>query len=233
MDHTRAVTSVSSASRTQMYPGGDSKHHWPKLCLNTLRWAKKQGALVGPAHSGWGLIVPGDELPNYNPPPFDGIGANEYIVDVTHTVEGPDGKTGTRSRFSFHGRYALRMGTQYLVSYSQLRIPYPDQRGDGFPLYLWRAGGTGPAPMSNSTTKLTFNEWCEGIRRGRNYVGDGRSHLIGFQINDVEMGVGDSTVRLDKPATVTARVKAAALSAGETIPRITGSPLRKETLLAH
>ena len=29
---------------------------------------------------------------NYQIPPFDGIGANEYIVDVTHLVPGPDGK---------------------------------------------------------------------------------------------------------------------------------------------
>ena len=28
-------------------PGGDSKDHWPTLCLNTLRRAKKQGAEVG------------------------------------------------------------------------------------------------------------------------------------------------------------------------------------------
>ena len=25
-------------------------------------------------------------------PPYDGIGANEYIVDVTHEVPGPDGR---------------------------------------------------------------------------------------------------------------------------------------------
>ncbi|MFP6880467.1 MAG: CehA/McbA family metallohydrolase, partial [Roseibacillus sp.] len=77
--------------KDQIYPGGESKDHWPTLCLNTLRWAKKQGALVGPAHSGWGLAVASKDLPNYMPPPFDGIGANEYIVDVTHTVEGPKG----------------------------------------------------------------------------------------------------------------------------------------------
>src|SRR5207247_5261567 len=46
--------------RDQMYPGGESSKHWPKLGLNTLRWAKKQGAVTGPAHSGWGLQVPGD-----------------------------------------------------------------------------------------------------------------------------------------------------------------------------
>src|SRR5204862_17026 len=48
--------------KEQMYPGGESKDHWPTLCLNTLRWAKKQGALCGPAHSGWGLQVKGSEL---------------------------------------------------------------------------------------------------------------------------------------------------------------------------
>ena len=53
--------------KEQMYPGGDSKHHWPTLCLNTLRWAKKQGAVVGPAHSGWGLAGrDGRDLPNYD-----------------------------------------------------------------------------------------------------------------------------------------------------------------------
>ena len=42
------------------------------------------GCSSGFSHSGWGLKVDGDELPNYNMPPFDGIGANEYIVDVVH-----------------------------------------------------------------------------------------------------------------------------------------------------
>ena len=49
-------------------------------------------AVVGPAHSGWGLRLPDNALPNYNVPPFDGIGANEYIVDVTHNVEGENGR---------------------------------------------------------------------------------------------------------------------------------------------
>ena len=83
--------------KEQIYPGGDSMDHWPTLCLNSLRWAKAQGAVSGPAHSGWGLAVETKELPNYVVPPFDGIGANEYIVDVTHEVPGPgaDGTAGT------------------------------------------------------------------------------------------------------------------------------------------
>ena len=78
--------------KTQIHPGGNSKNHWPTLCLNTLKWAQKQGAVCGPAHSGWGLRVKGEKLPTYEIPRFDGIGACEYIVDVTHMVEGP-GKT--------------------------------------------------------------------------------------------------------------------------------------------
>ncbi|MGH7968136.1 MAG: CehA/McbA family metallohydrolase, partial [Limisphaerales bacterium] len=72
--------------KQEIYPGGDSDKHWPTLCLNTLRWAKQQGAVCGPAHSGWGLEVKTADLPNYVIPPYSGIGANEYIVDVTHQV---------------------------------------------------------------------------------------------------------------------------------------------------
>jgi len=88
--------------KEQIYPGGDSKKHWPTLGMNTLRWAKKQGGITGPAHSGNGLTrmigrIEGVQdgphgLPNFNIPAYDGIGANEYIVDATHTVPGPDGR---------------------------------------------------------------------------------------------------------------------------------------------
>ena len=72
--------------KDQIYPGGTSDKHWPTLGLNTLRWAKEQGAICGPAHSGWGLEVETSDLPNYIVPPYSGIGADEYIVDVTHEV---------------------------------------------------------------------------------------------------------------------------------------------------
>jgi hypothetical protein len=48
-----------------------------------LKWAKDQGSVVGFAHSGWGLEVADDQVPSFQMPAFDGIGANEYIVDVT------------------------------------------------------------------------------------------------------------------------------------------------------
>ncbi|HEV2762092.1 MAG TPA: CehA/McbA family metallohydrolase, partial [Pyrinomonadaceae bacterium] len=70
--------------RQQDYPGAKKLEDWPSWNLPILKWAKRQGAVAGFAHSGWGLEVKSRELPNYELPPFDGIGANEYIVDVTH-----------------------------------------------------------------------------------------------------------------------------------------------------
>ncbi|MEC9081957.1 MAG: CehA/McbA family metallohydrolase, partial [Verrucomicrobiota bacterium] len=58
--------------------------------------------------------------------------------------------------------------------------------------------------------ELTYNNWCEGIRAGRNYVGDGRSHLIDFQVNDVKMGANDSELRLANADTVLVSAKVAA-----------------------
>jgi hypothetical protein len=58
--------------------------------------------------------------------------------------------------------------------------------------------------------KLDYDAWCEGIRLGRNYVSDGRSHLMEFRANDVAMGEAGSELRLAAPGRVrlTARVAA-------------------------
>ena len=70
--------------RDQDYPETRQIQDWPSWDLPVLKWAKAQGAIVGFAHSGIGLGVRSVELPNYDMPPFNGIGANEYIVDVAH-----------------------------------------------------------------------------------------------------------------------------------------------------
>ena len=66
--------------------------------------------------------------------------------------------------------------------------------------------------------KLTYDDWCEGIRAGRNYVGDGRSHLIDFRVDNVEMGVDGSELRLAKPGSVLVKAKVAARLNSEPIP---------------
>jgi hypothetical protein len=195
--------------KEEIYPGGDSDKHWPTLCLNTLRWAKKQGAVCGPAHSGWGLEVHTSELPNYVVPPFSGIGANEYIVDVTHQVAGPDGQLVPAVDF------LSMVDTPYVwelnMWYQTLNVGFRTRiSGEtDFPCIYGERVGLGRSYVKLEG-KLNYKDWCEGIRRGVNYVSDGRSHLLNFQVNGPRMGEGGSELKLAKPATVQASVQVAA-----------------------
>jgi hypothetical protein len=195
--------------RDQMYPGGDSKNHWPKLGLNTLSWAKKQGALVGPAHSGWGLELDSTELPNFTVPPFNGIGANEYIVDVTHNVPGPDGKLVPAVDFlsTVDTPFPWELNIWYQTLNAGFRTRISGETD--FPcIYSERVG------LGRSYVKLpekwTYEDWCEGIRAGRNYVSDGLSHLFEFKADSAVMGENGSELKLAQPKLVKFNVRAAA-----------------------
>ena len=199
--------------REQMYPGGDSKDHWPKLGLNTLKWAKRQGGLVGPAHSGWGLDMDSTELPNFTVPPFSGIGANEYIVDVTHEVPGPDGTLVPAVDFlsTVDTPYPWELNIWYHTLNAGFRTRISGETD--FPcIYSERVG------LGRSYVKLpekwTYEDWCEGIRVGRNYVSDGFSHLPEFQARAnqgaVRMGEAGSELRLTGATDVTFSVEVAA-----------------------
>jgi hypothetical protein len=196
--------------QNDMYPGGTSKDHWPTLCLNTLKWAKAQGALAGPAHSGWGLATSSTQLPNYEIPPFDGIGANEYIVDVTHKVPGPNGDLVPAVDF------VSTVDTPYIwelnIWYHTLNVGFQTRiSGEtDFPCIYGEKVGLGRSYVELGD-KLNYEAWCEGIRAGRNYVGDGRSHLLGFKVNDQAMGHGDSTLLLKKPGKVRVSARVAAM----------------------
>ncbi len=196
--------------REQMYPGGNSMDHWPTLGLNTLRWAQKQGAVCGPAHSATGLQVPTEELPNHLIPAFDGIGANEYIVDVTHEVEGPDGKPVPAVDF---------MSTADTAPHWELNIWYHTLNAGfrtrisgetDFPCIYGERVGMGRSYVKVDG-RLTYDAWCAGIEAGRCYVGDGRSHLLDMRVNALPLGEQGSEVRLDQPGRVTVEVVAAAL----------------------
>ena len=195
--------------KDEIYPGGDSDKHWPTLCLNTLRWAKKQGALCGPAHSGWGLQVTTDDLPNYLVPPFDGIGANEYIVDVTHQVPGPgDHPVPAVDFLSMVDTPSI---WELNIWYHTLNVGFRTRvSGEtDFPCIYGERVGLGRSYVKLDG-KLSYADWCEAIRKGRNYVGDGKSHLLDFKVNDAAMGENGSELKLGQPGTVhvTARVAA-------------------------
>lgn len=195
--------------KEQVYPGGDSMDHWPSLGLNTLRWAKNQGAVCGPAHSGWGLEVKTSELPNYIVPPFNGIGANEYIVDVTHTVPGPTGA------FEPAVDFISTVDTPYVwelnIWYHTLNAGYRTRiSGESdFPCIYGERVGMGRSYVKLDG-QLDYDLWCEGIRQGRNYVGDGKSHLIDFRVNNVRMGEQGSELKLSEPGSVKVTAQVAA-----------------------
>jgi len=195
--------------REEIYPGGDSKDHWPKLCLNTLRWAKKQGAVVGPAHSGWGLEVDSKELPNYTVPPFKGIGANEFIVDVTHEVPGPDGKP--IRAVDFISTVDTPYPWELNIWYHTLNVGYRTRiSGEtDFPCIYGERVGLGRSYVKLDG-KLEYDDWCEGIRKGRNYVSDGKSHIFDFAVNNAKMGEGESELKINGAGKVHITAKVAA-----------------------
>jgi hypothetical protein len=185
----------------EMYPGGTSKDHWPTLCYNTLKWAKAQGALVGPAHSGWGLEVKTTDLPTYIVPPFNGIGANEYIVDVTHETAGPDGKKVPLVDFisTVDTPYVWELNIWYHTLNAGFRTRISGETD--FPCIYGERVGLGRSYVKLAG-KLDYDDWCEGIRAGRNYVSDGKSHLMDFKANEVRMGENGSELRLSSPGKI-------------------------------
>ncbi len=200
--------------KEEIYPGGDSKEHWPTLGLNTLRWAKKQGTVTGPAHSGSGLDVKSNELPNYVIPPYNGIGANEFVVDVTHEVPGPDGKlvpaVDFTSTVDTNPRSELNMWYHVLNCGFRQRISGETD----FPCIYQERVGVGRSYVKLDG-KLDYDQWCEGIRQGRCYVSEGRSHLLEFKAGtggsgEVAVGEKGSELRLDRPATLRLTARAAA-----------------------
>jgi hypothetical protein len=184
----------------QDYPNTKRIEDWPTWDLPILRWGKSQGAIVGFAHSGWGLEEKTRELPNYEVPSFDGIGANEYIVDVTYpnTVD-----------------FISAMDTPYVwelnIWYHTLNVGFRTRiSGEtDFPCITDTRVGQGRVYAKVDGT-LTYSQWLDSLRAGRSYVSDGRSHLMNFAVNGTEVGTGDSEVHLDNPSSVQVMLKVAA-----------------------
>jgi hypothetical protein len=147
--------------------------------LPVLKWGKEQGGVVGFSHSGWGLQIPGDELPNYNLPKYDGIGANEYIVDVVHDVCDFISTVDTPSVWELNVWYhTLNCGYECRISGET-----------DFPCIYGERVGMGRAYVKLPTGQpFDFDNWVHALRDGRSYCCDGLSHLYDFQINGLAVG---------------------------------------------
>ena len=175
----------------QDYPGTKRIEDWPSWGIPIFRWAKAQNAVAGFAHSGWGLALKEEKLPTDEIPPFDGIGANEFIVGVTQNLVDFISTVDTP--------YAYELN----IWYHTLNVGYRTRiSGEtDFPCIYGERVGLGRSYV-RQREKHDYRDWVDGIREGRNYVSDGKSHLLDFKVNGVEMGAGGSEVDLARPATV-------------------------------
>lgn len=187
--------------REQDYPGTKLINDWPSWDLPIFKWAKSQGAVVGFAHSGWGLDIGNTrELPNYIVPPMNSIGANEYIMDVTHKMVDFISTVDTPSVWELNIWYhTLNCGYRCRISGET-----------DFPCIFGERVGLGRSYV-HLKGKLDFDQWVEGIKKGRCYVSDGKSHLMDFSINGIDVGTKKSEVKLPKAGKVTVKANVAAL----------------------
>jgi hypothetical protein len=172
---------------------------WPTWDLPILKWGKEQGGVVGFSHSGWGLELPdygaggqrvpvrqgkaADKLPDYAMPPFNGIGANEFVVDTVHGVCDFISSVDTPAVWELNAWYhTLNCGMTTRIS-GETDFPciYGDKVGLGrIYVKLDKAATTSGG--------LDFDKWVAGIRDGRSYVTDGLSHLVDFTANGFGIG---------------------------------------------
>jgi hypothetical protein len=185
----------------QDYPDTHRIEDWPSWGVPIFRWARKQGAVAGYAHSGWGLALKKETLPTDEMPPFDGIGANEYIVSVTEGL--PDFMSTVDTPYAW----------ELNIWYHSLDAGYRSRiSGEtDFPCIYDAKVGLGRSYVRQKSANSTYDDWIHGIREGRAYVSDGMSHLMDFKVNDVAMGEGSSEVQLSSAGRVRVTANVAAM----------------------
>ena len=183
--------------KRQDYPGATRIEDWPTWDLPILRWAKSQGAVVGFAHSGWGLQVSGKALPSFEVPGFDGIGANEFIVDVTHP-----------NTVDFISAVDTPFMWELSIWYHTLNVGFRTRiAGEtDFPCIYDARVGLGRT-YSKIDGPMTFASWLQGLQSGNSYVSDGKAHLMNFRVNTKNAG---EEIRSATPLNATVTVSAAA-----------------------
>ncbi len=182
------------------FPNTTRIEEWPSWDLPVLQWGKKQGGVVGFSHSGWGLATKDMSLPTKEIPPFDGIGANEYIVDVVHDAVDFISTVDTPAPWELSIWYhTLNCGFRTRISGET-----------DFPCIYGERVGLGRSYVNLPDGKLDFDKWAEGIKQGRAYVTDGKSHLTDFVVGDVKVGENGSELKLNEPGTVKVKATIAA-----------------------
>lgn len=181
------------------FPNARSLRDWPAWNLPVVQWARAQGGVIGYAHSGLFYGVQTLDLPNYEIPRYN-LGANECLVDVTYGLI--DFVSGG------HDHPTFELNFWYHLLNSGFQIP---MIGETDSPYLGSRPGMGRTYVKlqrNPIGDNGYDEWVEGIKSGRLYFGDGRSHLLDFRVNAHLLGEGP--LELSSPAAVVFSAKVAA-----------------------
>jgi hypothetical protein len=120
-------------------------------------------------------------------PKFDGIGANEYVVDVVHGA------------CDFISAVDTPIVWELNIWYHTLNCGYTTRiSGEtDFPCIYGERVGLGRAYVkmkADPNEPLDYDQWVNGIRDGRSYCCDGLSHLFDFKVaaGEQELGVGEN-----------------------------------------
>ena len=176
------------------YPGTRKIEEWPSSNAPVLRWARAQGAVTGYAHSGVGLWAGTTDLPSERMPPFNGIGANDFIVTL------PEGLVDFISTCNHPP--AAEMNIWYHTLNVGLRCAIAGETD--WPCFFEESLG-----MGRSYVKLAgppdYAAWCAGLKAGRSYVSEGRAHLMDFMavVDGAAHAVGTTDVLLAAPRGIT------------------------------
>ena len=148
-----------------------------RCCGGRKRRARSSGSPI--RVGAWRCEAP--DLPNYEMPGFDGIGANEFIVDVTQPnavdfISAGDTPYVWELNIWYH---TLNVGFRTRIS-GETDLPcITDDRVGLARSYAKRHG------------PLTYRRWIDAVQAGRSYVSDGKSHLLDFSVNGMAIGTGD------------------------------------------
>ncbi|MBS1815237.1 MAG: CehA/McbA family metallohydrolase [Acidobacteria bacterium] len=186
--------------KDQHYPGTHTINDWPSWNIPILKWAKAQGAVVGYAHSGHGLVVDSTQLPNLLMPPFNSSGANEYIVDVTQEgiidfISGCDLWPFAEMNIWYH---TLNCGFRTAFA-GETDFPCLTDECVG--------GGRSYVHMQGTPAGDTgYGEWLQNLLHGDAYFGDGRSHIFNFKVEGQGRSKEDVKLSAAKTVEVTADI---------------------------
>jgi hypothetical protein len=130
-------------------------------------------------------------------------------MNVTHEVPGPDGKPVPAVDFlsMVDTPYTWELNIWYHTLNAGFRTRISGETD--FPCIYGEKVGLGRSYVQLGD-KLDYDAWCEGIRQGRNYVSDGKSHLMEFKVDKISLGESGSELRLNKPGKVRISAKVAA-----------------------